>query len=77
MNLQCSLNKPDVKVTWYKDGQKIVPSKNLKVRVSTYTHQLVFTEVTLKDAGVYKCVAGDVSTEATLTVEGAWNQHEI
>lgn len=70
VTLECTLTKPDVPVKWLKDGKEIQPTDSIQLVTDSYTHQLVFTEVTLKDKARYKCVVGDVSTQATLTVKG-------
>lgn len=70
VTMTCELNKPNKTVKWTKDGKVLRSSKNLKIVVDSYTHQLVFTDITMKDAGVYKCTCGDVSTSATFTVGG-------
>lgn len=75
LKLECSLSMPDVPVKWLKDGEEISPSSTIKPVTSGKTQQLVFTEVTLQDQGQYTCVAGDVSTEATLTVEGQYRTY--
>lgn len=75
--LECSLNKPDVPVKWLKDGKEVRPSRSLKIVTDGYVQQLVFTEVTLKDKATYKCVIGDVSTEATLIIEGEIIDNEL
>ena len=33
VTLTCSMDKPDQKVTWYKNGQEIVPDDNVKVTI--------------------------------------------
>ncbi|KAJ8319891.1 hypothetical protein KUTeg_001478 [Tegillarca granosa] len=69
VTLECELNKPNIPVKWFKDGEEIKPDDHVKIVMDSYIHQLVFTEVTLADKAKYTCVCGDVSTEATLTVE--------
>ena len=70
VTLECELNKPDVPVKWLKDGQELTPDDRVKFSVDQYLHQLIMTDVTLDDTAKYSCVCGDVSTEATVTVEG-------
>lgn len=71
--MECELTKPNVPVKWFTDGKEIKPSDNIKIIMDSYTHQLVFTDVTLADKAKYTCVCGDVFTEATLTVEGKYS----
>lgn len=68
--MTCELNKPNKTVKWTKDGKILRSSRNLKISVDSYTHQLVFTDITMKDAGVYTCTCGTASTSATFTVGG-------
>ena len=68
--LECKLNKPNKPVKWLKSGKEIKPKDNIQISVDQYTHQLIFTEVTLEDAGKYRAVCGNVSTDCTLKVDG-------
>ena len=68
--LSCELNKPNKTVKWTKDGKVVRANRNLKIVVDTFSHQLVFTDVTAKDAGTYTCTYGKASTSATFTVGG-------
>ena len=71
VTLECELSKPNATVTWLKDGEEIKPDdEHIKAVVDEYTHKLVMSDITLDDAAKYSCVVDDVSTEATLTVEG-------
>ena len=70
MTLTCQLDKQDVFCTWLKDGEELQPDDNVKISSDGFIQQLMLTDVTIKDAARYTCVCGDVSTEATLQVEG-------
>ena len=70
VTLTCELNKPKKTVKWTKNGKVVRSTKSSKISVDVYTHQIVFTDITLEDAGKYVCACGSVSTTATLTVSG-------
>merc|ERR1711964_228696 len=65
----CELNKENVKVIWKKNGKELKSEKNVKIVADKKSHQLIFEDATLEDAGEYSCSIGDVSTSAKLTVE--------
>ena len=66
----CELTKPNVPVKWLRDGEEMKPSDRLQISTNSYVQQLVIVDVTLDDEGSYESVAGDVSTKASLIVEG-------
>lgn len=68
--LECELTKPNKPVKWLKNGKPVKENNKMKIVMDQYIHQLVFTDVTLKEEGKYTCVCADVSTSATLTVGG-------
>lgn len=68
--LECELSKKGKPVKWLKDGVEIVPGGRIEVIYDRFCHQLIIDEATLEDMGRYSCVCGDVSTSATVTVEG-------
>lgn len=70
VTLTCELDKQDVFCTWLKDGEELKPSDHVQISADGFTQQLLLTDVTIKDTAKYTCVCGDVSTEATLQVEG-------
>ncbi|GAB1597545.1 hypothetical protein Ahia01_000031000, partial [Argonauta hians] len=65
----CELSKENVKVTWKKNGKEIKSDNHLKIVADKKVHQIIIENVTLEDIGEYSCIAGDVSTSATLSVE--------
>ncbi|GAB1597548.1 hypothetical protein Ahia01_000031300, partial [Argonauta hians] len=71
----CELSKENVKVTWKKNGKEIQSDNHLKVVADKKVHQIIIENVTLEDIGEYTCVAGDVSTSATLSVEVTWKKN--
>ena len=68
--LECELSKKGKPVKWLKDGVEIVPGGRIEVVYDRFCHQLIIDDATLEDMGKYSCVCGDVSTSATVTVEG-------
>ncbi|GAB1597547.1 hypothetical protein Ahia01_000031200 [Argonauta hians] len=69
----CELSKENVKVTWKKKGKEIKSDNHLKIVADKKVHQIIIENVTLEDIGEYSCVADDVSTSGTLSVEGMFN----
>ncbi|KAK3082923.1 hypothetical protein FSP39_009100 [Pinctada imbricata] len=69
ITLECEFTKPNSSVKWLKDGKEITPDDRVRFNVDGYIHQLLIDDVTLDDKAKYSCVCGDVSTEATLSVE--------
>ena len=65
---------PDPDITWYKDGQKVEASKNRTISSTGSLCNLIVKSIQASDVGVYKIVAsnrgGEVSAEATLSIEG-------
>lgn len=70
VTLTCELSKPDTPCKWFKNDTEIQPSNHAQISYDGYTQQLVLTDVTVDDTAKYSCVCGDVSTEATLKVQG-------
>lgn len=70
VTLTCELSKPDIPCKWFKNDTEIQPSNHAQISYDGYTQQLVLTDVTVDDTAKYSCVCGDVSTEATLKVQG-------
>lgn len=70
VTLTCELSKPDTPCKWFKNDTEIQPSNHAQISYDGYTQQLVLTDVTVDDTAKYSCVCGDVSTEATLQVQG-------
>ena len=70
ITLECELNKTKTPVKWLKDGKPITPDNRVRFNVDGYIHQLLIDDVTLDDRAKYSCMCGDVSTKATLAVDG-------
>lgn len=70
VTLTCELSKPNTPCKWFKNDTEIQPSNHAQISYDGYTQQLVLTDVTVDDTAKYSCVCGDVSSEATLQVQG-------
>lgn len=70
MTLECELSKPDIPVKWLKDGEEITPADNITIVTDGYLQQLLIADASISDSAIYTCVCGNVSTQATLKVEG-------
>lgn len=57
-------------VIWLKDGQQIKQSRYFRMTEDGEYHSLRISEAFAEDEGMYKCVAGKVSTAAKLRVIG-------
>jgi ribosomal protein S12 methylthiotransferase accessory factor YcaO len=68
--MTCEVNKPNIKTKWFKDKQEVEPSENVHITTQENTHTLKITEVTLEDAGLYKCQMEDKYTQAKVYVKG-------
>ena len=68
--MTCELNKPKKTVKWMRDGKQLRANRDLKITMDSYTHQIVFTDLIVKDAGKITCTCGSVSTSATFKVTG-------
>jgi hypothetical protein len=65
--LQCTVNKLNITLEWFKDGQ---PITNIKEEVDGYIHKLIILNTQDKDKGVYVAKYQDVQTEGQVDVLG-------
>ncbi len=73
VSFTCELNKPNKKVTWYKDEVEIsLSDTHYTITSEDYSYNLVINDSTLSDTGNYRMAVEDVSTSATLTVNGMY-----
>lgn len=68
--MKCELTKENVPVKWLKNGVEIKMSDKIEFVTDGFKQKLILRDVTLDDIAEYTCVCGDVSTKATLNVEG-------
>ena len=67
------LTKPNIQVTWFRDGKEITPDDNFQPITTEKDHKLVINDSQLEFTGTYKCVlASGLESSAKLTVEGVW-----
>ncbi|KAM3929260.1 obscurin, partial [Leptodactylus fuscus] len=66
--LHCELSKPGVGVVWKKGGTFLQESEKYVVRQEGSMAELIITDLSEEDAGVYSCVHGDQETSATVNV---------
>ena len=70
--MSCELSKPGQQVTWLKDGVELKPDDRCEVVVDGCVHRLTIRNATLEDEAEYTVkLTDDISTKATLWVEGA------
>jgi len=65
--LQCTVNKPNIVLQWFKDGK---PITDLKEQVEGLVHKLVLPKADDKDKGVYTAKFQDAQTEGHVEVLG-------
>lgn len=68
--LKCELTKENATVKWLKNGKEIAPNDHFEIITDGFQQKLIIHDTTLDDKAEYTCVCGDVSTKATLTIEG-------
>jgi hypothetical protein len=68
----CSLSKPRLKVSWYKNGQKLSESKRIQFVQEGKVYKLVINDAQLDDAAEYKIKFGEeAESNAQLMVKDA------
>nr|XP_019585378.1 PREDICTED: obscurin [Rhinolophus sinicus] len=66
--LVCETVAPDSPVHWTKDGKALRPSARCQLSREGRRAQLILTDITLQDAGRYKCEAGGVWSSSIIRV---------
>ncbi|KAM4558647.1 obscurin-like protein 1 isoform 8-T8 [Odontesthes bonariensis] len=59
--LSCELSRPNGVVSWFKDGQKLQESENIKLRVEGPYRRLKILSSRIEDSGEYVCDTADDS----------------
>ncbi|XDV49254.1 hypothetical protein PO909_018537 [Leuciscus waleckii] len=67
--LRCELSKPGVSVQWKKGAVMLKPSKKYEIKQDGHQLQLQIRELTAQDSGTYKCCAGSLVTNGSITVK--------
>lgn len=68
--LHCEVSKSKAPVKWFKDGQEIIPSKNVIMKSDGKKRILTIKKASKKDIGEYTCDCGTDQTTAKLNIEG-------
>lgn len=72
--LSCELSRPNGKVTWFKDGQKLQESENMKLKTEGPYRRLKILHSRVEDSGEYVCDTADDSKFFHLSIKGISNQ---
>ncbi|XP_052462735.1 obscurin-like protein 1 isoform X7 [Carassius gibelio] len=67
--LSCELSRPNGKVTWFKDGQKLQESENIKLKTEGPYRRLKILRSGVEDSGEYVCDAADDSIFFNLNIK--------
>ncbi|CAF4166926.1 unnamed protein product, partial [Rotaria sp. Silwood2] len=66
----CELNKPNIHVKWFLDGEPIPTDEHFEIQAKGPLHSLTIRKVAWNEGGEYKCIAdGGAKTSATLIVK--------
>ena len=68
--LECTLSKPDRKVTWYKQGVKVSASETIKLSSEADTHSLTIDRAEMSDQAEYSIKADGKTSKAQVKVIG-------
>ncbi|CAF4411465.1 unnamed protein product, partial [Rotaria socialis] len=66
--LNCTVNKPNITLQWFKDGNLIT---NIKEEINGLVHKLIITNADVNDKGVYVAKYLNAQTEGNVEVLGA------
>ncbi|XP_053483415.1 obscurin isoform X4 [Ictalurus furcatus] len=67
--LSCELSRPNGKVTWFKDGQKLQESENMKLKTEGPYRRLKILHSRVEDSGEYVCDTADDSKFFHLSIK--------
>ncbi|XP_073701466.1 obscurin-like protein 1 [Garra rufa] len=67
--LSCELSRPNGKVTWFKDGQKLQESENIKLKTEGPYRRLKILRSGIEDSGEYVCDTADDSIFFNLNIK--------
>lgn len=68
--LSCELSRPNGAVSWYKDGQKLQESENIKLKIEGPYRRLKILSSRVEDSGEYVCDTADDSIFFHLNITG-------
>ncbi|KAG7502030.1 obscurin 1 [Solea senegalensis] len=66
--LECELSRPNVDVTWLKNGTELKPGKNCRIYSMGRKRFCQIMQCSRGDSGTYTCDTGEVSTSCSLEV---------
>ena len=69
MTLECKLSRP-AELKWFKDEQEITADEHFDITVDGSVHKLTLKNTVLEDEAEYTVRVGDLSSKATLWIEG-------
>ena len=72
VTLECAVNKPNQKATWYKNGVEVLPDDKHVVEVEGVTHRLSLADVTPDETAEFVCKIADATCSAQVLVEGVF-----
>lgn len=71
VEFECEVSKPQVKVKWSLNGERLVENENIKLTADGNKRILKIRKCALSDNGTVSCILpGDNFTSANLIVEG-------
>ncbi|XP_076860479.1 obscurin [Brachyhypopomus gauderio] len=73
ISLHCELSKPGARLVWWKAGEILRTGEKYQLRQRGLAAELLIRQAEPEDTGVYRCVCGQRSTEASVKV----NAHPI
>lgn len=68
--LSCELSRSNGVVSWYKDGQKLQESENIKLKIEGPYRRLKILSSGVEDSGEYVCDTADTSIFFHLSITG-------
>ncbi|XP_072537299.1 obscurin [Salminus brasiliensis] len=68
LGLHCELSRAGVRVEWWKGAEMLRTGERYQLRQRDATAELLIRKAQPEDSGLYRCVCGDQSTEATVKV---------
>lgn len=71
--LSCELSRPNGVVSWFKDGQKLQESENIKLKLEGPYRRLTILSSRVEDSGEYVCDTNDDSIFFHLNITGKMN----
>lgn len=77
VTLLCELSKAGARVEWWKGAEMLKTGEKYQLRHKETTAELLIRKAQAEDSGVYRCVCGDRTTEATIKVNGMNDSQQV